>query len=289
MRYVVVPLLFVLLFAGPGLFDLRFEGRGPSEIQEPTLETWGLRKYCLRVSDGDDFCSLPLLGPRTSVLGPDHLLVFEPRPSALLGGIALAQQTSVELSLNAQLLAGARNGDEALVRRALEGGAAPNSRNRTGDSALMIFIRKGNAPMVDLLLGKGADVNLRNLDKVSPLMTAAYHGYAGIARVLLDRGADVTAEDQIGKTSMVYAAGQGHSEIVGMLLEAGVDVNKLYRHDLTALMWAAGYGKADTVTLLLEKGADPGLKDKRGKTASQIAAEAKHRSVAELLAASEMK
>jgi uncharacterized protein len=83
------------------------------------------------------------------------------------------------------------------VHRALEAGAAPNSRNRAGDTALMIFIRKGDATMVDLLLGKGADVNLRNLDKVSPLMTAAYHGHAGIVRALLDRGADVDAEDQL--------------------------------------------------------------------------------------------
>jgi hypothetical protein len=48
-------------------------------------------------------------------------------------------------------------------------------------------------------------------------------------------------------------------------------------------MWAAGYGKADTVRLLLEKGADPNLKDNRGKTARQIAADAKHREVVEIL------
>src|ERR1700704_4753834 len=97
---------------------------------------------------------------------------------ALLFVASAYGQDATELSLNAQLLAGAGNGDEALVRRALEAGAAPNSRNRAGDTALIMFIRKGNAPMVDLLLGKGADVNLRNLDKVSPLMTAAYYGHA---------------------------------------------------------------------------------------------------------------
>jgi len=135
----------------------------------------------------------------------------------LFAGSAYGQDTT-ELSLNAQLLAGARNGDEALVRRALEAGAAPNSRNRAGDTALMIFIRKGIAPMVDLLLRKGADVNLRNLEKVSPLMNAAYHGHAGIC----PRAAGPWRRcDRRGpsspKTSMIYAAGQGHSEIVGML------------------------------------------------------------------------
>ena len=290
MRFVVVPLLFVLLFAGPGAFlptpsedpwHVVREGRGTWHGRTVARGTW----YVTRET-GEQLASKVWAIPNHES-PPTN---YEPRTtyhvSRLFGGFAYGQDTT-ELSLNAQLVAGARNGDEALVRRALEAGAAPNSRNRAGDTALMIFIRKGNAQMVDLLLGKGADVNLRNLDKVSPLMAAAYHGHAGIARVLLDRGADMTAEDQIGKTSMVYAAGQGHSEIVGMLLDAGVDVNKLYKHDLTALMWAAGYGKTDTVRLLLEKGADPGLKDNRGKTARQIAAEAKHQLVAELLAASQ--
>ena len=268
MRFVVVPLLFVLLFAGPGAFSpVPGERDDRYDVTDVTIATANQR------------ASGTFVMPSRR-----HAVTL----SRLFGGQAYGQSTA-ELSLNAQLLTGARSGDEAMVRRALEAGAAPNSRNRAGDTALMIFIRKGNVPMVDLLLGKGADVNLRNLDKVSPLMAAAYHGHAGIARVLLDRGADMTAEDQIGKTSMVYAAGQGHSEIVGMLLDAGVDVNKLYKHDLTALMWAAGYGKADTVRLLLEKGADPGLKDKRGKTARQIAMESKHQLVAELLAASETK
>lgn len=248
---VVVSSLFALLFAGPGAFL-------PAPPEGVASGSWLVARDSWQV-------------PR------------------FFGGLAFGQDTT-ELSLNAQLLTGARDGDEALVRRALDAGAAPNSRNRTGDTALIIFIRKGNTAMVDLLLGKGADVNLRNLDKVSPLMTAAYHGETGIARALLDRDAEVGAEDQLSKTAMVYAAAQGHSEIVGILLGAGVDVNRQYKNDLTALMWAAGYGKYDTVRLLLEKkGADPNLKDNRGKTARQMAADAKHQSVAELLAAAETK
>ena len=85
------------------------------------------------------------------------------------------------------------------------------------------------------------------------------------------------------KTAMVYAAGQGSTEVVAILLDAGVDVNKTYHHDLTALMWAAGYGKAETVKLLLARGADSSRKDDRGKTARQIAEEARHPEVAAIL------
>src|SRR5258708_896498 len=162
MRFVVSSLFYALLFAGPGAF-LQTESEEPWHVvRDPWFgRAQNCDSMCFRLS-------------RTTY----HV-------SRVLGGIAFAQQSSAELSLNAQLLAGARNGDEALVRRALEAGAAPNSRNRAGATVLMMFIRKGNAPIVDLLLAKGADVNLRNVDKVSPLMTAAYHGHAGIARALL--------------------------------------------------------------------------------------------------------
>jgi ankyrin repeat protein len=62
-----------------------------------------------------------------------------------------------------------------------------------------------------------------------------------------------------------------------------VEIDKPYHHDLTALMWAAGYGKTQTVKLLLDRGADRGLKDDRGKTAAEIARDAKYSEVAELL------
>ena len=95
----------------------------------------------------------------------NQLLVMHPRAYA---------QTAADLGLNAQLLVAARNDDVVAVRRVLDNGAVPNTRNRAGETALMIFVRKGNAQMVDLLIGKGADVNLQNLEKVSPLMAAAY-------------------------------------------------------------------------------------------------------------------
>src|SRR6185436_5166933 len=213
MRAVLVSILSVLFWVSPGSFApvaLR-----PSSLLLSTPQG-GIQK-----------------NPESCVPSPaftSHQSPVTSYESPLFSGFAYAQDPA-EVSLNAQLLAGARNGDDALVRRALDSGAAPNARNRAGDTALIIFIRKGNAPMVDLLLGKGADVNLANLDKVSPLMTAAYHGHTDIARTLINSGADVAAADQIGKNAMIYAAGQGHTEIVGLLLDAGVDVNKQYKND----------------------------------------------------------
>ena len=63
-----------------------------------------------------------------------------------------------------------------------------------------------------------------------------------------------------------------------------IPVNARYDAQLTALMWAAGMGHAETVRLLLQHGADASLSDDRGKTAAQMAREAGHAKVADMLA-----
>src|SRR6185503_18747588 len=72
-------------------------------------------------------------------------------------------QAPTNPSLNAQLLVAARNGDMAAVERALSQGAAPNSRNRLGKSALVLACEQGNAALAATLQRAGADVNLASL------------------------------------------------------------------------------------------------------------------------------
>ena len=49
-------------------------------------------------------------------------------------------------------------------------------------------------------------------------------------------------------------------------------------------MWAAGQGQADAVRLLLERGAKRDLRDDRGLTAAEIARQADHAGVADVIA-----
>src|SRR6476659_7210092 len=60
---------------------------------------------------------------------------------------------------NARLLASMRNDDGAGVSRALRDGAAVNSRNRLGESALLMALKKNRADLAQLVLDAGADVN----------------------------------------------------------------------------------------------------------------------------------
>src|SRR5262245_65195591 len=91
---------------------------------------------------------------------------------------ALAQ----DLSPNQHLLAAARQGDLKSVTRLLDAGAAVDSRNRLGDTTLMIALKAGNSGIAMLALDRGANVNLANLSRVTPLMAASYSGSAGMAK-----------------------------------------------------------------------------------------------------------
>ena len=85
---------------------------------------------------------------------------------------------------NARLLASMRNDDGAGVTRALHDGAAVNSRNRLGESALLMALKKNRADLAQLVLDAGADVNEAAINGVTPLMAAAYAGNVDLTRTL---------------------------------------------------------------------------------------------------------
>ena len=81
-----------------------------------------------------------------------------------------------DLSVNARLLAAARNSDPAGVGRALNEGASANARNRLGETALLIALKKNDDTMARTMIEAGTDVNIAAVNGVTPLMAAAYNG-----------------------------------------------------------------------------------------------------------------
>jgi ankyrin repeat protein len=204
---------------------------------------------------------------------------------AAVTGSALAAD---DVPVNSRLLVFARNSDAAGVERSLKAGANVNSRNRVGETALVIALKKVDSKPDDLriaqlMLDAGTDVNLAAVNGITPLMAAAYSGRTEIAAQLLAKGARVDAVDRLMKNAMIYAAGEGRTEVVKLFVGRGVNPNALYEHELTALMWAAGGGHGETVRLLLDAGAKTDLKDDRGKTAADIARELNFEDVAKLI------
>ena len=197
--------------------------------------------------------------------------------------LALAQKGMDQININGQFLIAARAGQVDRLVILLKDGASVDSRDRNGDSALNMAAAKGSMPLADVLVKAGANVNLANLAGVTPLMGAAFSGHAELVRRLLAAGAKINPVDRVKKNAATYAAGNGCTECLVELLRAGTQVNAPLENDLTLLMWAAAYGGESSVRLLLAQGADRDLKDKRGKTAADMAFEGNHPGVVALL------
>ena len=72
--------------------------------------------------------------------------------------------------LNRQMINAADNRDTKTVRKMLEHGADPNSRDNSGYTALMYACRNGRTDTAGLLLEHGADPNIQSRDGYTALM-----------------------------------------------------------------------------------------------------------------------
>lgn len=143
------------------------------------------------------------------------------------------------------LLKATEAGDLAEVQDLLEKGAAADSANLQGWSALMAASSAGRGDIVKLLLDKGVRVNARA--KGFPIVVSA-------------NGSKMPP----GTTALMAAAYSGRPEITAMLLEKQAQVNARRDDRWTPLMAACSSTSADTVRLLLDAGADKDVVDDSG-------------------------
>ncbi|MGI4847226.1 MAG: ankyrin repeat domain-containing protein, partial [Janthinobacterium lividum] len=144
---------------------------------------------------------------------------------AVAAAPALAQQGADQINVNGQFIMAARAGHTERAAALLHEGAAVNSRDRNGDSALNLAAAKGNEALAGMLINAGADVNLANLAGVTPLMGAAFSARPALMRQLLAAGASTGSVDRVKKTAAVYAAARNCSECIAVLLDNGVAID----------------------------------------------------------------
>jgi hypothetical protein len=123
-----------------------------------------------------------------------------PAAVALLTGCFAAQRPI------SSIVAAAREGDAAAVRRLAKEGAdvnAPDGGN--GWTPLLHAVHKDRIRSVEALLDAGADVNRTAENGVTPLMMAAGYGYTDIVQVLLRRGARASLQNQSGESALDWA------------------------------------------------------------------------------------
>ena len=109
--------------------------------------------------------------------------------------------------------------------------------------------------IVEILLRHGAAVNTTNKYGNSALTLAAWRGHLPTVKVLLQHGAAVNAVDSYG-SSLIAAAQQGNTDVVWLLLEHDADINAVDSAGHTALMRAALREELWTLRVLLEHGAE---------------------------------
>jgi ankyrin repeat protein len=138
--------------------------------------------------------------------------------------------------------------------------------------------------VIDELVKRGCDPNDLPVERVNPLEAAAHNGNRRAALALIKHGAKVNFMDKAHTPPLFHAVMMNHIEMVQLLLDNGADINvHAMGGGYTALMTAAGCADGRMVEFLLSKGADIKAKDDKGKTAIDVAKEAKNAFALEVL------
>ena len=206
---------------------------------------------------------------------------------------AATTQGDTALIMTATVQAGAD-----MVRYLIAKGAALDSVNKEGASAVMMAAFEGQYVNLKILLDAGANTNprfhperrklgadapdiaaqrvtrvQRALDGTTPLMSAATAACASCVRMLIEKGDDARARNRAGESALLYAAYHGNRMMVSDLLKAGAPVNVADERGFTPLMMAVNSRtkRPEVVRLLLSKGAAVNATDKAGRSVADWA------------------
>jgi ankyrin repeat protein len=123
-----------------------------------------------------------------------------------------------------------QSGDSALISKLIERGAdinseVINSKDRHGQTALMLASVRGHPAVVRLLVENGAALNHTAKYNLSALMLAVINGNADIVQILVDAGADLQIQGTgapgfSGFTALQLAERAGQDQIAALLRNA---------------------------------------------------------------------
>ena len=117
-----------------------------------------------------------------------------------------------------------------------------NSRDYSGETALLVAINRHDDEWTAFLLSKGADPNLAGRDGMTPLIAAARIGYDDAVSWLIGKGAKVDSANRMGETALIVAVQQRQAGVVRALLRSGANPDKT---DSAAGLSARDYAKRD--------------------------------------------
>jgi len=179
----------------------------------------------------------------------------------------------------------AHRGYEHVIRVFLGMGAAVDSKNERGETALHLAAEDGDLAILELLVAQKVDLNARTWIGMTPLMLAAHSGRTAVVEFLLDHGAEIgecrdegevdELRNGLSDFALSVAVERGHTEIAKVLLERGADanisVNGTYFDGGTLLHLLAHSSGTSIWRLLTDQGVSLELEDSTGDTALVLA------------------
>jgi ankyrin repeat protein len=188
------------------------------------------------------------------------------------------------------LVEAAKAGDSRAEKKLLDSGAAANSHDVLGRTALHEAAQNGNVEIFKMLISAGGDIHARDKSGVTPeyivfhtpdsnvrnamirafpiqavpraepgpwtLESAISHRQPNVVDMLLKLRVDANAINANGDYPLDLAAQKGDAQIVQLLLAHGAAVNLRTRSGSFPIHTASLAGNAEVVKLLLDQGAD---------------------------------
>lgn len=116
-------------------------------------------------------------------------------------------------------------------------------------------VRAGDVDQLDRLVHAGSDVNSRDRHGQTGLMVAATRGHSDAVRFLIDHGAELDHTAKYHLSALILAVLNGHTEIVRMLVDEGADLTIQGTgapgfYDQTAADLARAHERVELVALL---------------------------------------
>ncbi|MCJ1249798.1 Ankyrin-2 [Trapelia coarctata] len=179
---------------------------------------------------------------------------------------AIEEGADVNAEMGRPLREATSCGDTEMIKLLIRKGAAINSTDMNGKTALHIATAQGNEVAVKVLLELGIDADALDNGRCAALhyVTDLDHGSASVAKLLLDSGANIEAraeeEDGTMWRPLQLAASKGRQQLVRALLVGGAAVNISDNPGLPALHLAVINGHMLAVEVLLGFGADTELR-----------------------------
>ncbi|HVI42041.1 MAG TPA: ankyrin repeat domain-containing protein, partial [Anaerovoracaceae bacterium] len=144
------------------------------------------------------------------------------------------RKTKKPLSLEYQLAYAVIGDDVGEVRRLLEAGANPNTREEIDSdgnnySLLHIACSHCQGKIAELLIRHGARVKTSTKGGYSPLHAAVYYTMPDTIRLMVEKGANINRYGKNAAPPLHDAVQSGSIDMVELLVELGADVSQVYK------------------------------------------------------------